>query len=60
MVDLVTAGKLNFSIFCLVPILKPYSAKCWNSLHVNIETDTLSFIQIGEGKDFFGVDLTWN
>ena len=59
MVDLVTIGKLKISeksIFRLVLTLNPYIAERLNSLWVNISTDTgykPSFVQIGEGKDFF-------
>ena len=66
MVDLVKIGKLKISeksIFHLVVTLKSYIAECWNSLWVNIATDTVykpGFIQIGKGKDFLRwFDMEW-
>ena len=58
MIDLVTRGKLKFSkkfIFHLALTLKPYNIERWNSLWINVSTDTVKepiFIQIGGDKDF--------
>ena len=55
MIDLVTKGKLKFSkksIFRLALTLKPYDIECWNSLWMNVSTDTVKepiFVQIGGG-----------
>ena len=64
MMDLVTSGKLKFSqkfIFRLALTLKPYHIERWNSLWMNVSTDTgkePTFIQIVGGKDFFCVEMT--